>query len=396
MPLGDAVTELPPRRQDGGEASIVRRHRVQHVLGLFLERRHQLVGELADAGELLDALEIGLVAHVVVGDRVDVRRCRRNLDGCLVFRRQVVPQRQRELHLDRRARFPPARVVVEQIAGELVEAEDQVVGGSHELGAVDRTLLDRRQDLAARQGDLLAAEALEHTPRKTGDAHLQALQVADRIELLGEPAAHLAAGAAGREGDDAMLFGVELVEHVEAAALVQPGVLLALRQPERHSGAELLHGAEPDVVVRRRVARLHADVTHGRQHLKAAHDLASGSRIDLEPAAGEPAHLLGEEVRRAEQGHQRRRPARRHFPFDLGAVLGERHRCGRGVGGGGTFGRCCGVSVVGGAGVEHRCGRRESCYAETGLEERSPVEASVFDAFIESSLRTGLVVHSHR
>ena len=188
-------------------------------------------------------------------------------------------------------------MVVEQIAGELVQAQDQVVGGPHELSAVDRALLDRRQDLAAGQRDLLAAQALEHAPGEAGDAHLQALQVAHRVELLGEPAAHLAAGAACGERNDAMLFGVELVEHVEAAALVQPGVLLALRQPERDSGAELLHGAEAHVVVRRRVAGLHADVAHGGQHFEAAHDLACRSGVDLEAAAGEPAHLLGEEIR---------------------------------------------------------------------------------------------------
>ena len=177
-------------------------------------------------------------------------------------------------------------MVVVQVALELVETEDQVVGGADELGSVDGAGLDGLEDLAAGQRDLLAAEVLQNFPGQAGDTHLQAVEVVNRLELLGEPAAHLAAGRARGEGDGPVLLRVELVEDLDAAALVQPGVLLALVEPEGHCGAELLDRAETYVVVGRGVAHLGAAVAHDGKHLEAASDLARGARVDPEAAAG--------------------------------------------------------------------------------------------------------------
>src|SRR5690606_35376030 len=94
-------------------------------------------------------------------------------------------------------------------------------------------LLERRINVAAR-------ELLRHNPQfredgagKSGNPELQALEVVDRVDLLAEPAAHLGAGIAGREGDEVVLLE-EVVEEIDPTQLVHPGILKALVEAEGH------------------------------------------------------------------------------------------------------------------------------------------------------------------
>ena len=115
--------------------------------------------------------------------------------------------------MERRAAFPPARIVV--VLGDLVEAELLVVVGADPFGRVDRALLQRRIDVAAGNVRRDHAELGEHRAAEPADAELDALQVVDGVDLLAPPAAHLAAGVAGGEADHVEL-GVELVQQVDA------------------------------------------------------------------------------------------------------------------------------------------------------------------------------------
>ena len=103
--------------------------------------------------------------------------------------------------MDGRSAFPPAGIVV--VGRDLVEAELLVVIGADPFGRIDRALFQRRIDVAA--GDLLRhdAELLDHLAGKAADAHLEALEVGDRVDLLAEPAAHLHAGIAAGTADTA-------------------------------------------------------------------------------------------------------------------------------------------------------------------------------------------------
>ena len=304
MPLLDPVSEGPPRLQNRAERRVLGGDAIEHILRLLPEGRHQLGRELSNLGELLDLLEIGLVEHVVGRDGVDVGVGGSILDCRLVLGRQIVPQRERDLHFEGGAWLPPPGVIVEELAAELIQAEDEVIGRTDEFCGVDGSGLDRGQDLPAGYRDLLPAQIGQHVPRQARNTHLEALEVGNGVDLLGEPAAHLAAGATGREGDDAVLLGIELVEQVEAASLVEPGVLLALGQAEGNRRPELLDRAQPDVVVGGRVAHLHTTVTNRRQYFETADDLASGAGIDLELATRELAYLLGEELGGPEEGDQ--------------------------------------------------------------------------------------------
>src|SRR5262249_7697493 len=94
-----------------------------------------------------------------------------------------------EAELGHGAGLVPTRIVV--IASGVVQAQRHVVMRANPFARVDRAALERSVDLsgwheddgAARLGDYLAAEA-----RNT---HLESLVVADRDDLLPEPAGHL-------------------------------------------------------------------------------------------------------------------------------------------------------------------------------------------------------------
>ena len=82
---------------------------------------------------------------------------------------------------------------------DLVEAELLIVIGPYPLRRIDRAFFERGIDIAA--GKLLRhdAEFLHHAPGKATDAHLEPLQIVDRVDLLAEPATHLATGIASQK-----------------------------------------------------------------------------------------------------------------------------------------------------------------------------------------------------
>ena len=75
-----------------------------------------------------------------------------------------------------------------------MEAELLVVVGADPFAGVDGAAFQRRIDVAA--GDLLrhGAELGHHLAAETGGAHLEAVEIGRRLQLLAEPAEHLAAG----------------------------------------------------------------------------------------------------------------------------------------------------------------------------------------------------------
>src|SRR5581483_4391250 len=102
------------------------------------------------------------------------------------------------------------------------------------LGRVDRAFFQRRIDVAA--GELLRhdAELLHNLSGKTADAEFQAVQIGDRLDLLAEPAAHLATGVASEDRDHVIAL-VELVEHLLAAAMDIPGLIQSLVGSARYA-----------------------------------------------------------------------------------------------------------------------------------------------------------------
>src|SRR5262245_26053948 len=147
----------------------------------------------------------------------------RVVEDRLIVLRQRIPLFEIAEGMDHRAALPEARVIV--VLRNLLEAELLVVIRTDPLSRIDGALFERRIDVAA--GELLRhhADLLQHLAGDSADAHLQAREIGNRLDLLAEPAAHLRAGVAAGEADHTELLE-ELVAERIAAALIPPGVLL--------------------------------------------------------------------------------------------------------------------------------------------------------------------------
>ena len=268
--------------------------------------------QLGAAGEQF--LQRRRIALIVFRHHPAIGGLARLLDDALIVFRQRIPFFQVDEAEQHRAAFPPAGIVV--VRRDLVEAELLVVIGPDPLRRVDRALFERRIDVAA--GELLRhdAELLHDAAGKAADAHLQPLQIVDGLDLLAEPAAHLAAGIAGQKRRDVVAL-VELVEQLPAAAQHVPGLVDALVGAERHRRAESKSRVLAEIIVGRRMAHLDGAVLHGIEHLQAGNDFAGGKGLDLEFVVGGFGHELGHQFDAAPQRVERFRPARRQTPFDF-------------------------------------------------------------------------------
>ena len=198
--------------------------------------------------------------------------------------------------------FPEAGVIVER--RDLVEAQFLVVVRPHPLGRVDRALFQRGIDFAARQVLRHAAHALDELACEAADAELQPLHVLRGLDLLAEPSAHLRAGVAGGEIDDAVL-GVELAHQLQAVALVHPGGHLAAVQAEGNRASQRESLVLAEEVVRRGLRHLDRSLLHAIDHAEGRHQLARRMGGYLELAPGHGAHGLGEDFSAAVQRVQR-------------------------------------------------------------------------------------------
>src|SRR6185369_2615986 len=111
------------------------------------------------------------------------------------------------------------------------------------------------------------------------------------------------------EGDEAEI-AEELAHELEAAAVVDPGVLLALVQAEGDGRVEGERLVLADEVVARRVCALDRALLDRVHDTEGGHDLARGEHADLEPAAGELLDALGDDLGAAEDRVEAFRKAR--------------------------------------------------------------------------------------
>jgi hypothetical protein len=248
----------------------------------------------------------------------------------LILLRQRVVLFEVDEGVEHRAAFPPAgRVIVRR---DLVEAELLVVVRTDPLAGVERALLESRIDVAAR--DLLrhAPELLQDLAGPAADAHLQALEIVDRVDLLAVPATHLTAGLRREQALDVVLL-IELVHHDIAAALRPPGLVDAGVRAERDRRAEAEGRILAEIVVGRGVTDFDRAVLHGVDDRETRHDFAGGENLDLELVVGRLGDSLGHHLGRAVQRVQRLRPAAGHAPLDRRRrlrVCRRGDRCARG------------------------------------------------------------------
>src|SRR5262245_40632375 len=122
------------------------------------------------------------------------------------------------------AAFPPARIII--VFGHFIEAKLLVIIGSYPFSGVDGALLQRRINIAT--SDLLRdnTKLAERFAGPAPDTHLEPFEVCGLLDLLVEPAAHLAARIAGKQALGVEL-GAELVDQFLAITVIEPCILLA-------------------------------------------------------------------------------------------------------------------------------------------------------------------------
>src|SRR5260370_25329783 len=152
------------------------------------------------------------------------------LEDRLIALRQAVPLVQVDEGEKYRSAFPPAGIVI--MRRDLVEAEFLIVIGTDPLGSIDGALLQRRIDVAGR--DLLRhrAELLQEASGESADPEFEALEIVDGVDILSEPAAHLAGGLAFEQREDVVVL-VELVEQFLAATKGVPALIGARSRTDR-------------------------------------------------------------------------------------------------------------------------------------------------------------------
>ena len=213
----------------------------------------------------------------------------------------------------------PPRVVV--VLGGLVQAEGQVVVGPDPLGRVDRAGLERGEDLAAGQRDRRAACLGERLAADAGDAHLEALEVVDRVDLAPEPAAHLRAGVAARRRDDPERL-VGLLPELEPTAEVEPRIHFLRREPEG-DGREERSGRDLALpVVGRTVPHLRGATRDRVEHLEGGYKLVRSVHLDRDPSSAARLDHAPELARAGPESREIGRPGRHHPPVERACVRG--------------------------------------------------------------------------
>ncbi len=147
-----------------------------------------------------------------------------------------------------RAAFPEGRIII--VLCDFLKTELVVVIRADPLGGVDGALFQRRIDITA--GDLLRHDTklFNHFAGKAGNAHLDAFEIVNRVDLLTEPASHLRSGIARNHAVEVM-FGVEFIEQFVAVAFIEPRIGQAsiqtkgYRRPDREGRilADIIIGA---------------------------------------------------------------------------------------------------------------------------------------------------------
>jgi len=191
------------------------------------------------------------------------------------------------------------------------------------LRSVDRAALEGRVDVSA--GDLLRhdAQTRQNLAGESRDPKFQAAEVRDRLDFLAKPAAHLGPGIARRNGVNVVGLH-EFTDELQAAALVQPGILLACVETKRQDRVEDEGWILADVEIGQGVAAFDRSVLHRVHHLQGRHDLAGSKWLDLELPVGRLGDTLGDLRTAAVKRIEALGIAGGQSPVDPGVRLGDR------------------------------------------------------------------------
>jgi hypothetical protein len=132
---------------------------------------------------------------------------------------------------------PAGRVI---IFGDAVQPELAVEERADELGRIDDSALERRENVAGREQSRIDAELAVDAARQTRNAHLEPAEVLDLLDRLAEPAGHLHAGVPAQKWHEIEPV-IDLAPELDAAAVIDPAVE-ALEVEAEGNGSEVLRG----------------------------------------------------------------------------------------------------------------------------------------------------------
>ena len=222
--------------------------------------------------------------------------------------------------LQHRLRLLPARVVV--VLGRLVQTEGQIVVRADPVSGVDGAGLQRGEHFAARQVHGGRAEARQHFAAEARHADLQAAQIAQRIDFLVVPAAHLHAGVSDHHRLHAEGC-IGLFPELLAVAFAEPGVHFDGGQPERDRGEELRGRDLAFPVVGGAVTQFGGAAGNGIEHFQRRHQFAGGVDLDGQAAVAHHLDAVGQALGGGAQARVVLRPGGDHFPgVGLGGFAG--------------------------------------------------------------------------
>ena len=188
-----------------------------------------------------------------------------------------------------------------------MQPERDIVVSTDPFGRVNRAGLQRCEYLGAGQCYRRSARAPQYLSTESRDAHLEALQVLDRVDRLLEPTAHLHARVAtGKRHQVERL--VKFTPQLEAATVVEPAIELEVVKSERNSREELRRVHLAFVVIGCVVAHLHRTAAYGIEHFECRDQFPGAVHLDLQSPARCPVDTLGQVIDRDAETRKLRWP----------------------------------------------------------------------------------------
>ena len=287
-------------------------------MGRLVAGFHDLVGETTQLRTAQDQslqrfriLRVVACLHVGMGVKAGV------FEYALILPGQFFPFLEVHIHRKLRTAFPPAGKVV--VLGDLVEAQLLVVVGPHPFGGIDHAFFQRRIDVIAGDHLLHHAELGQHLAGKAATTKLEALEIANGVDLLAIPAAHLRTGVAAGNVED-VVVAKELTHQLQAAGLQHPRRLLAAVEAEGDGGIEGEGGILANVPVTGGVSDRHRAILDRIQHSRSRYKLTGGEYLDLKFAAGSDGNMVGNRLGRAVDGVEALGVTGGQPPFDLRTI----------------------------------------------------------------------------
>ena len=261
---------------------------------------------------------------------------------------QRIPGLQVDGQLVTGGRLMPAGGIV--ICRRLVQPQVPIVIRADPFAGIDHAALQGGENLRGSQQHDFSAHRGDDFSAQAGNPHLEPVIILDAVDRLAVPAAHLGAGVARREANQAFL-GVELLPQIHAPAMVHPGGSLLGVHAEGHRTGELGGGHLAGPVIGSRIKHMDTALPRGIEDAEGGHQLVGTKYLDVQLPLGHYLQIGGQGRQASAQHGSGDAETHRQTPFETGlgvsrfAGIGHHGHGGRGRGAdhAGLFKKCTSI-----------------------------------------------------